>query len=191
MTKLQLIAQAIGIVAMAFNILSYQQKTPRRVITFQLFGSTLFAANYLLIGAPVGMCMNIIGILRALVYSNREKFRADRAAWLILFVSMFAGSYILSFTVFGMELTLRNGILELLPVIGMTATTISFRLQNAATIRKFGLISFPCWVTYNAVSGSIGGVICELFSICSIVIGLIRYDLKPRRKTAAQEPGGN
>ena len=181
MTTFELLAQAIGIVAMAFNILSYQQKTPKRVITFQLFGSALFAVNYLLIGAPVGMCMNIIGILRAVVYSNREKFRADRVAWLLLFIALFASSYLLSFTVFGMEFTLRNSILELLPVIGMSATTISFRLQNAATIRKFGLISFPCWVTYNAVSGSIGGVICELFSICSIIIGLIRYDRKPRK----------
>ena len=183
MKNIDLIAQAIGIIAMAFNILSYQQRTPKRVITFQLFGSALFAMNYLLLGAPVGMCMNLIGILRATVYSNREKFRADRMAWLLLFVSLFVTSYVLSFTVFGMPFTLRNAILELLPVIGMTATTISFRLQNAATIRKFGLISFPCWVTYNAASGSIGGVICELFSICSIVIGLIRYDLKPRKKS--------
>lgn len=184
MPDLQIPAQIVGLVAMLFNILSYQQKTPKRVITFQLFGSALFALNYLMLGALVGMCMNIVGIMRAVVYSNREKFRADRVFWLILFTSLYVVSYILSFTVFGMDFTLKNAVLELLPVIGMTATTISFRLQNAATIRKFGLISFPCWVTYNAVNLAIGGVICELFSICSIVIGMIRYDRKPREKKA-------
>lgn len=185
MPDLQVPAQIVGLVAMLFNILSYQQKTPKRVITFQLFGSVLFALNYLLLGAMVGMCMNVIGIMRAVVYSNRERFRADRLFWLIFFVSLYSLSYVLSFTVFGMDFSLKNAVLELLPVIGMTATTISFRLQNAATIRRFGFISSPCWLTYNAVNLAIGGVICELFSICSIIIGLIRYDLKPRTKKAS------
>lgn len=182
MTKLEWIAQAVGIVAMTFNILSFQQKTPKRVITFQFFGSVLFALNYLLMGALVGMCMNIVGIMRAVVYSNREKFRADRVFWLILFTSLYILSYILTFTVFGTPFTLKNGIIELLPVIGMTATTVSFRLQNAATIRKFGFISSPCWLAYNIVNVAIGGAVCEIFSLCSIVIGTIRYDLKPRGK---------
>lgn len=185
MTVFDLIAQAVGIVGMMFNILSFQQKTPKKVITFQFFGSVLFALNYLMMGAPVGMCMNIVGIMRAVVYSNREKFRAERPFWLILFISLYALSYILSFTVFGMDFTARNAVIELLPVIGMTATTISFRLQNAATIRKFGFISSPCWLTYNAINFAIGGAICEIFSLCSIVIGLIRYDLKPRTKAGA------
>lgn len=182
MTPHDLFAQAVGIVAMTFNILSYQQKKASRVITFQFFGSVLFALNYLLMGAPIGMCMNIVGIMRATVYMNREKLRADHIGWLILFISLYVTSYILSFTVLGMEFTPFNALIELLPVIGMTATTISFRMQNAATIRKFGFIGSPCWLTYNAVHFAIGGMICEIFSLCSIVIGLIRYDLKPRKK---------
>ncbi len=182
MTKPEWIAQAVGLVAMTFNILSFQQKTPRRVITFQLFGSALFALNYLLMGALVGMCMNIVGIMRAIVYSNGGKFRADRLFWLILFTSLFVLSYVLTFAVFGTPLTLRSAVIELLPVIGMTATTISFRLQNAAAIRKFGFISSPCWLTYNIVNVAIGGAVCEIFSLCSIVIATIRYDLKPRKK---------
>ena len=182
MTTFEWFSQAVGIAGMAFNILSFQQKTPKKVITFQFFGSVLFALNYLLMGAPVGMCMNIVGIMRAVVYGNREKFRADRSLWLILFTSLYVLSYLLSFTVFGMDFTAKNAIIELLPVIGMTATTISFRLQNAATIRKFGFISSPCWLTYNIVNVAIGGAVCEIFSLCSIVIGLFRYDLKPRAK---------
>ena len=181
MTKLDLIAQAVGIAGMFFNIFSYQQKTPKRVITFQFFGSILFALNYLLMGALVGMCMNIVGIMRALVYSNREKLRADRLFWLILFTSLYFLSYILTFTVFGTEFTFRNAVLELLPVIGMIATTVSFRLQSAAMIRKFGMISSPCWLAYNVMNFAVGAMVCDLFGLCSAVIGMIRYDL-PRRK---------
>ena len=39
MKSIELIAQIIGIAAMAFNILSYQQKTRRAAITFQLAGA--------------------------------------------------------------------------------------------------------------------------------------------------------
>ena len=88
MTPIEWIAQAFGLVAMFFHIFSYQQKTPRGVIVFQMFSSILFSVNYLLLGALVGMCMNIIGLMRAIVYANREKFRADHILWLIFFISL-------------------------------------------------------------------------------------------------------
>ena len=181
MTIFEWIAQAVGIVAMMFNIFSYQQKSAKRVITFQLFGALLFGVNYCMLGAPVGMCMNFVAVVRAIVYSNREKFRADRAFWLVIFTSVYVLSYILSFTVFGMDFTLRNAIVELLPVIGMVAVTVSFRLQSAAMIRRLGFISSPCWLIYNVFNFAVGGIICEVFSLCSIIIGLFRYDFKGRK----------
>ena len=33
-----IIAQAVGIIAMLFNIFSYQQKSAKRIIAFQFFG---------------------------------------------------------------------------------------------------------------------------------------------------------
>ena len=48
MTTIEIIAQVISILAMAFNILSYQRKTQRGIITFQLFGSSLFAISFLM-----------------------------------------------------------------------------------------------------------------------------------------------
>lgn len=181
MTTFELIAQAVGIVAMSFNILSFQQKTHKTVITFQLFGSILFAVNFFMLGATVGGILNLVGALRAIVFMNREKLRADHIGWLIFFTILYIFSYILTFTVFGKEMTAFNAIIELLPVAAMTATTISFRLQNARAIRLFGLFSSPSWLIYNIVNFAVGAIICEVLSLCSIVIGLFRYDLKPRR----------
>ncbi len=182
MTTYDLIAQAVGIVAMAFNILSFQQKTHKGVISFQLVGSVLFAVNFFMLDAAVGGILNLAGALRAIVFMNREKFRADHILWLLFFSALFCSSYILTFTVFGKELTLFNAIIELLPVAAMIATTISFRLQNARAIRCFGLFSSPSWLIYNTVNFAIGAIICEVLSLCSIVIGLIRYDLRPGTK---------
>ena len=176
MNATAIIAQIVGLFAMAFNIFSYQQRTQKRAIAFQLGGSTLFAINYLMLGAVVGGILNAVGIVRALVFLNREKLKATHPAWLMGFSAVYLLSYALTFTVFGKEATLFNLIVEFLPVIGMTATTISFRLSDAKAIRRFGLISSPSWLVYNIVSFSVGAIICEVLSLGSIVIGMLRLD---------------
>ena len=176
MTAYEIIAQLIGIIAMAFNIFSYQQKTSRRVILFQLVGGSLFAVNFFMLGATVGGIMNVIAVIRAIVYANKEKFRATHILWLVFFIGLYIAAYILTFTTFGKAFTLWNAILEVLPIIGMTASTIGFRLQNANAIRKSGLICSPSWLIYNIVNLSIGAIICEVLSLVSIVIGIVRLD---------------
>lgn len=176
--KLALIGQLIGLVAMAFNILSYQQKNQKTVIGFQFFGSVLFALNFLMLGALVGGILNIIGIVRALVFMNKEKFHADRPIWLWGFIAAYLATYVLTFTVFGQEVTILNLVIEALPVIGMTAITVGFRMTDARAVRRMGLISSPSWLIYNIANGSIGAICCEVFTLGSILIGMLRLDRK-------------
>lgn len=176
MNTTAIIAQIVGLFAMAFNIFSYQQRTQKRVIAFQLGGSILFAVNYLMLGAVVGGILNAVGIIRALVFLNKEKLKATRPVWLIGFTAVYLLSYVLTFTLFRKTLTVFTLIVELLPVIGMTATTISFRLSDAKVVRRFGLISSPSWLVYNIVSLNLGAIICEVLSLGSILIGMLRLD---------------
>ena len=132
----EMFAQGVGIVAMGFNIFSYQQKTRQRAISFQFFGSLLFALNFFLLGATVGAILNLVGTVRAMVYLNKDKLRAQRLPWLLGFVAVYLTSYLLTFTVFGKEPTALNLIVEFLPVVGMTATTASFRWKNSRCCRS-------------------------------------------------------
>lgn len=174
----ELIAQIVGLFAMAFNVLSYQQKTQKDAIALQLGGSILFSINYLMLGAIVGGILNTVAIIRALVFLNRDKTNATHPLWLHGFLAVYLLSYVLTFTVFGKEPTVFNLILEFLPVIAMTATTISFRLDDATAIRRFGLISSPSWMVYDLVSMNLGAILCELLSLSSIFIGMSRLDRK-------------
>lgn len=176
MDQLKWIAQFIGILAMGFNILSYQQKTRNRAIAFQLCGGMLFAVNFLLLGALVGGILNVVAAVRAIVFLNRDKLQANRIGWLVGFTAVYILSYILTFTLFGKAPTPANLLVEVLPVIGMIATTVSFRLSDAKAIRRYGLISSPCWLIYNIVNVSIGAIICEVLSLGSILIGMFRLD---------------
>lgn len=181
MKPIEIIAQIIGIIAMMFNIISYQGKQQRTVIVLQLLGATFFSANFLLLGATVGGILNIIAAVRAVIFVFKDKFKADSIYWFIAFIASYISVYILNFTVFGKEPTAFNLIIELLPVIGMLALNIGFRLKNSAGIRKCGLISSPAWLIYNIVAGSWGAIICESFTLISIFVGMFRHDKKTHR----------
>ena len=176
MDTTQIIAQCIGILAMVFNILSYQGKQQKTVISLQLIGASLFAVNYLMLGATVGGILNILAAVRAVVFLFKEKLKTDRLGWLIGFASAYIAIYILNFTAFGKEPTLFNLVIEILPVIGMLALNIGFRLKDAAAVRKFGLVSSPSWLIYNIAVGSWGAIICEVLSLISIFVGMFRHD---------------
>ena len=171
-----LTAQAIGIVAMAFNTLSYQQEKRSTVIAMQMVGTFLFSINFYMLGATMGCILNALAAVRALIFLNKEKVHADHWAWFVGFVAVYILSYWMTFTVFGKEASLRNLILEFLPLIGMVAITISFRLSDAKAIRKYALISSPCWLVYNIANFSIGAIVCEVLSLGSILIGMFRLD---------------
>lgn len=181
MEILDWLAQIVGLFAMAFNILSYQQKTRNRAIAFQLMGGLLFSVNFFLLGALVGAILNAVAVVRAVVFLHREKLHAEKPIWLIGFVTVYVLSYVLTFTVFGKAPTAFNLVVEFLPVVGMTATTISFRLTDAKAIRRYGLISSPSWLIYNIANFSVGAIICEVLSLCSILIGMLRFDRKAGR----------
>ena len=97
------------------------------------------------------------------------------------FVSLYVAAYVLSFTVFQKEFTVTNALVELLPIIGMTAQTIGLRINTAKAIRIFGLVSSPSWLVYNVVNVAVGAIICEVLSLGSIVISFIRYDIKRKK----------
>ncbi len=172
----ELIAQIIGIAGMTMNILSFMQKSQKRIIVMQLFGGALFAINYLLLGSFTGCLLNVAAVFRAMVYSDKEKFHAEHKGWLLGFSAAFLLTYILTFSLFGKAPTPANFAIEVLPVVSMVIATYAFSLKNAAQVRKLGLVYCPMWLVYNCFVFSIGGILCEAFSICSILIGIWRHD---------------
>ena len=176
MPPIEIVAQIIGVFAMIFNIWSYQQKQQKYIIALQLLGSTLFTVHFFLLGAYMGGLLNAVGIVRALVFLFKDKLKSEHLLWLVVFILIYVLSYVLTFTMLGKKFNAANAIVEILPVIGMTATTFAFRCKTAKSTRILGLISSPSWLVYNIVNFAIGAICCEVFSLISIAVGLIRLD---------------
>lgn len=186
MTPIEIIAQIFGIFGMLMSVLSYQQKGKARILFFQLLGSVLFVVNFFMLGAFSGAILNLVAIVRALIFIYEDKVRADHPAWTVGLTVVYLLSYASVFTLFGKEPTAKNLILEVLPVIAMTVTTIAFRCKEDKILRRVAFISSPLWLTYNAIFFSLGGIIGETLNLSSAIIGTIRLDRKKKEEETEQ-----
>lgn len=174
----QIIAQAIGIIAMVFNIVSYQQKSAKRIIALQFFGASFFALNYLMLGAYIASMLNLVGVIRAVMFLKKDKTKVDRLGWVAVFGIAYVAAYVLNFTVLAKEPTVRNLIVEILPVIAMFATHLAYRCDSPKTLRYICLVSSVSWLIFNIVNFAIGAILCEVFSLVSIAIATVRQGQK-------------
>ena len=172
----EIIGQIISVAAMGCNILSYQNKNQKSLLLFQLSGGTLFAISFFLLGATIGAILNIIAVVRAVMFLFSDKLKMSHPAWLAGFIVIYVAIYVLNFTVFGTEPRFINFVIELLPVVGMTALSVGFMFGNSSKVRMLGLISSPAWLIYNIYYLSVGAIICETLSLISIFIGMLRHD---------------
>lgn len=173
---IELVAQLVSILAMLFNILSYQGKKKSQVIFMQMLGAAFFGISYFLLGAVIGGILNIVAIVRSLVFLSGERLRSGSRLWLVAFGALYVAAYVLTFTVFMKEPTPKNLITEVLPVLAMLAITIGYSLKDAGAIRIVALVASPLWLAYNIFAMSLGGILCEAFSLVSAVVGILRLD---------------
>ena len=191
MTPIEIIAQIVSIIGMLLGVLSFQQKGKARILTFQLLGSTMFVIHFFMINALSGAILNFVAIVRALIFIYEDKIHGDHPAWTIGLTATYILSYISVFTVFGKDPTPINLILEVLPVLAMTVTTIAFRYKEAKILRRVTFISSPMWLTYNAIFFSLGGIIGETLNIGSALIGTIRLDRKKKDENTESTTSNN
>ena len=168
--------QGIGVVAATLGIASFQMKTQRGIVLFQLLGSSLWTVHFLLLGAAAGGILNAIGIFRGIVFYFRNEHRwARNPMWYGVIGVMLVGATVFSWMH-------GDGALALLPFAGMVATTVSLGLRDPFRVRAVSFISSPCWLTYNVINASIPGIVTEIFAMCSIIVGILRIDLPKMRK---------
>lgn len=162
--------QAIGFVGVLFFIISYQIKSNKMLFLMQLLGTAMFCSQFMLLGAFSGAA-NLIGIMvrNALLMKYRD-WAWIRSKWTeIVFLVFFTAAFILTW----------QGPLSLLPYAAVVSTTIAYWTDNAQKIRLGNLVcGSPCWLIYDAMIGSIGGVLNEAITLGSIIVSIWRYGWK-------------
>ena len=174
-------AEIFGILALIVSIICYQLNTQKKILVAQMIAATMFIFNCFLLGAPAGAWLNVHGIIRALIFSQKGK-RKWCGSRITLIILIIAAGLICLFT--AETGSVKDIIVSILPFIGTVFTTISLSMTDAAKIRKLTLPSPPCWFIYHLAHTNVGGCLNEIFVFCSIIVGWLRLDRKGDGKKA-------
>ncbi|MCQ2463480.1 MAG: YgjV family protein [Clostridia bacterium] len=163
--------QCIGFAAMGMGIVSYQFNKRKTLLIIQAFMGLTWAVHFLLLKEMTGAAMNLIGMVRAFVYSNRDKKWACSKVIPFVFSASFITASVLTY----------DGWKSLLPMVAMVMASFVFWSENTGTLRRLNIPCSMLWLVYDAMSSSWAGVANEVFVLVSIAVAMVRFDRRTEK----------
>lgn len=165
-----IIAQTLGIFGMLAAIISYQCKKNKNYFIFQGLSGAFFSAQFILIGAWAGLIFNAYNIVRAVAYQSKK---AKSVAYVTLLECLVVTAALLSIFVFKEAWWLVS-----FTLIAQATGTFAMWTRDGKKIRvsQMAVVS-PFWLLYDLLIPvpSIGGILCEVFNMASVIISFIRF----------------
>ncbi len=161
--------QLIGYAGTLCALISYQCGKNKNYFLFQTGCAVAFAVQFALLGSYAGMLLNIFSILRGVIFALGEKCR--KKGYFVLIEACFAFSCIMSCLAFD-----EKPWIALMLFTAQGGGTIAMWTRNGKIIRiaQLCLIS-PMWIVNNIYYFSVGGILCEVFNMISVIISFIRF----------------
>lgn len=161
--------QLIGYAGTAFALISYQCKKNKSYFLFQMGCAIAFTVQFFLLSSWAGMLLNLFSVIRGVILAI-DNNRKPPAMLVLILLSYFVSC--LSATLFFGE----KWWIALLLFTAQLTGTLAMWSRNGKVIRLTQLfIGSPLWIVNNVYYFSIGGILCETFNICSVIISFIRF----------------
>jgi hypothetical protein len=169
-TPNNLVAQGVGMFALVFAVLSFQNNKRNLILLFLGAAQVIFILHFALLGVWTAAAMNIVGSTRTFffIFKGRKKWM-DGNFVMYVFICLFIIAGILSW----------QNWLSILPIVAMIIETIGLWQKNTGRIRFIVFVPHPVWLVYNFIHGSFPGVLAEIFIVTSLITGIIRFDILP------------
>ena len=188
MIDLETVAMIISMVAMVMMVLSFQVKRRHTLLFMQIITSGLFAVVLFMSGGGLGAVINLLFMGRNIVFSilgerRGKPFYITFAVMSVLYLS----SYFVFYVILYPTATLSEKLWDILPIVGAFLNTIVCSMVKLNALRKMKLVDSACWLIYNIHIGlgNLGGILCEIFNIVSVLIALYRF--RDRSKGVAED----
>ena len=162
-----ILVQGIGFLGIACSILAFQYKQYRPLVTLRAATELFFGIQYILLGAYSGAAMDFLGCFRNWVFLDCDKKGKSLRPWRILFSVIFVAATLLTWA----------GPKSLLSAVAKVASTVAYGSSNPRLIRFITLCSSSCWLIYNLLVFSLAGVLGEVITLASVLIGILRFDI--------------
>ncbi|MBE6727318.1 MAG: YgjV family protein [Ruminococcaceae bacterium] len=167
---MELIAQIIGLLAVATFLLSYQQKKRKNIILLNTISRCLYITQYLLLGAFSGAVLDILGAISSVIAGKKHsKFIKNHTKTVLICINIciLISGCIIAY--------INKSFIDLLPIAGILLHTSAFWINNEKIIRRVSLLGSPFWFIYNFLSRAYGSALGDILTMCSIVIAMIRH----------------
>lgn len=162
-----IIVQSLGIIGIIASVMSFQCKKHGKLMYLRTANELFFGVQYFLLGAYTGMAMNFIGCIRNLIFVRLVKKNKSTIPTRIFFSALFLIGTLLTWSGF------KSVIIGVAKVI----STFAYGSSNTFVVRIMVFITSSSWLVYNLMVRSYAGAVCEIMTLCSIIIGVIRIDI--------------
>lgn len=165
-----IVGQIFSIIAMVFIILSFQCKSNRKLVIVMGTGAILFAISYFLLNQPTAAVFNLIAVVCSIMCLSdkwKNKFSFGFVALLYVVATLVTFEKQWSF----------NAVWAFVLMAAQIGGSYSLMFGSGKFIRnmRFFFVS-PVWLINNtAVGFTIGGTICEIITMVSVIVSFIRY----------------
>ena len=131
-----------------------------RILIVQCFQFAFQAIANLILGAFSGFVSGIIAIVRNLVASKRELNTPTKFLFVVIQI-------IISVSGSGLVLV------EMLPIVASIIMTVFIDTKNESIFKLSVIASCTCWLIYDALYLNFIGIIFDVFTIASNMIGIL------------------
>lgn len=162
------LSQALIVVAMVFDVMTFQFRERRHVVYCMVAAQILIAAHFGLLDQWTAVLVITIAAIRNLV---SLKVRSARLMWLFITLAVAVTAFTWS------------GPLSLLACVGSALPNLAMFSPNDRRMRKLLMVSTAIWIAHNALAGS---PMATLMEVCYLAGNLVGYwRIYGRRQPAA------
>lgn len=168
-----IIGQVFSGLAAVTVFISFQCKTPKRLIFVNSICALMMIISYFFLGAYSGMALNGVCLVRNLTYNARDKGK---------FFAWKGWPVVYSLIMVALTALTWNGALSLLIMAALVINTWFMSFNDNQKLRWSILVTSTMVIIYNVYVFSLGGIVYEAIGIVSSIIGIIRFSKKREKK---------
>ena len=173
-----ILATIVGFCAVLMFVLSYQLKSRSGIILFNAGSRILYVTQYILLGAFEGALLDIVAFGVSLLCAKSQSGFIKKHFTLAVILA--------NLVIVAVGLSVYQNIFSLLPIFGVIFETLAFWLKNERHIRIVSLLGAPFWLAYNLICLAYASALGNAFTIVSILVAIVRYDILKKTSTKVQ-----
>lgn len=172
---MDLFIQFVGFVGIMLLLTIFQVNNRKTILYLQIISCIVWALYYALLSSYTPAVLIAIGGVRSYLF---EKYREHEWIYEMMIVIYAVATLV----------TWKNET-TILALIGMIIATTALWQKHPRMIRLVSLPAVPFWIAYDVLNGSYMGLIGDMITMTSVVVGFLRFDALPyiRRRWSRPE----